>query len=81
MDKTISKDNTHRVGEGKVHNSIYDMNKLQHQREKRLGMKPFQSRIVKCSSKGLSFFFKRKQKYENSYKYLGLRRECMYITV
>lgn len=28
MDKTISKDNTHRVGEGKVHNSIYDMNKL-----------------------------------------------------
>lgn len=72
-DKTISKDNTHRVGEGKVQNLIYAMNKLQHQREEKLGMKPSQSSIVKSSSKGLSFFKIKenmKNKYENSNKYL-----------
>lgn len=67
-DKTISKDNTHRVGE--VHNPIYGMNKLLHQREEKLGMKSSQSSIVKSSSKGLSFF-KIKEKYENANKYLG----------
>lgn len=58
-DKTISKDNT-QIEEAKEHNSIYAMSKLQYQRDEKLGMKPSQSSIVKCSSKGQSFLSKRK---------------------
>lgn len=60
-DKTISKDNTQRIEEAKEHNPIYAMSKLQYQRDEKLGMKPSQSSIVKCSSKGQSFLSKRKE--------------------
>lgn len=61
-DKTVSENNTHRAEEGKEHDTIYAMSKLRYWRDEKLGMKPSQSSIVKCSSKGLSFLSKRKEK-------------------
>lgn len=61
-DKTLSKDNTHRTGESEEHDPTYAISKLQHRRDEKLGMKPSQSSIDKCSSKGLSFLSKREKK-------------------
>lgn len=78
-DKTSSTDNTHRVREGKEHDPVHAMSKPQYQRDEKLGMKPSQSCIVKCSSKGLFFLSKRKEKKrkENSNKYFHLKENLL----
>lgn len=67
-DKTISKDNTHRIGERKEHNPIYALGKLRYQRDKKLGINPSQSSVVKCQVKDSPSLPREKKNKENSNK-------------